>query len=223
MKRKDFTSININPKRERRAFFEHEYAVAGTFPYTRGVSSTMYLQNPMVLKTLDEYKNKYVISLNEKNSKQALIKAFIKACNYIKKETFKKVPIDVILSQIIFIQKSENSMFSEIVKLKTARTIWAEITLKFQPKKQESSAMQVAYQVKTESISEIMTAFFCGTQHLILPENCKLSNQEIAYFLEEETQITKTVDPWGGTFALENKMDQLIQVVWQELLKNNCF
>lgn len=224
MKRKEFLHIDIKTKKDKRAFFQHEYFGAGTVPYTKGIYSTMYLKNPILVTKSFKYDADYIpIYVSDTNSAEGIVTTLLEAYKYVQNQSLQKNNLHDALSKIVFVQKAENKMFDEIAKLKVIRTIWAKIAMKFQPQKQELLAAKMAYQTKTDSLLEIMTAVFCGVQHLILSKNTTFSEEEITCFLQEETFITKSVDPWGGATTLEEKTNVLIKETWQELLKNNCF
>jgi methylmalonyl-CoA mutase len=127
--------------------------------------------------------------------------------------------------------------FTEIAKLRAGRLLWAKIVNKFHPKNQKSLALRTHCQTSGWSLTaqdpfnnvarttiEAMAAAFGGTQSLhtnALDEAIALPTDFSAriarntqIFLQEETKITKTVDPWAGSDLLEKLTDEMAQNAW---------
>jgi methylmalonyl-CoA mutase len=130
--------------------------------------------------------------------------------------------------------------FMEIAKMRAARILWAEIVSSFQPKNEKSLALRTHCQTSgwslteqdpfnniTRTCIEAMAAVMGHTQSLhtnALDEAIALPTDFSAriarntqIFLQEETSITKAVDPWGGSYYLEKLTHELAQKAWQHI------
>lgn len=127
--------------------------------------------------------------------------------------------------------------FDEIAKLRAARVLWAKIVQQFHPKNPKSLALRTHSQTSGWSLTaqdpfnnvartsiEAMAAVFGGTQSLhtnALDEAIALPTDFSAriarntqLFLQEETQINRVVDPWGGSHYVEKLTHDLIEEAW---------
>ena len=127
--------------------------------------------------------------------------------------------------------------FMEIAKMRAARVLWAKLVKQFHPKNPKSMALRTHCQTSGWSLAaqdpfnnvarttiEAMAAAFGGTQSLhtnALDEAIALPTDFSAriarntqLYLQEETNITKVVDPWGGSHFLEYLTDGLIKKAW---------
>ncbi len=127
--------------------------------------------------------------------------------------------------------------FMEIAKLRAGRMLWAKLVNQFDPKNPKSLALRTHCQTSGWSLTEqdpfnnvartaieAAAAAFGGTQSLhtnALDEAIALPTDFSAriarntqIFLQEETKITKTVDPWAGSYYVESLTDQLAKKAW---------
>ena len=127
--------------------------------------------------------------------------------------------------------------FMEIAKLRAGRLIWAKLMKQFNPKDEKSLALRTHCQTSGWSLSmqdpfnnvarttiEAAAAAFGGTQSLhtnALDEAIALPTDFSAriarntqIYLQEETKITKTVDPWAGSFYVESLTNEIAQKAW---------
>jgi methylmalonyl-CoA mutase len=128
--------------------------------------------------------------------------------------------------------------FTEIAKLRAARLLWAKLVKKFNPKNQKSLALRTHCQTSgwslteqdpfnnvTRTCIEAAAAAFGGTQSLhtnALDEAIALPTDFSAriarntqIYLQKETQITKTVDPWAGSEFIEKKTKEIANKAWE--------
>ncbi len=128
--------------------------------------------------------------------------------------------------------------FMEIAKLRAARMLWAKLVKQFEPQNPKSMVLrthcqtsgwslteQDPYNNVTRTCIEAAAAVFGGTQSLhtnaldeaiALPTNFSARiARNTQLYLREETQITKTVDPWGGSYYVESLTHELVQKAWQ--------
>jgi len=128
--------------------------------------------------------------------------------------------------------------FMEIAKMRAGRMLWAKLLKQFNPKDEKSLALRTHCQTSGWSLTEqdpfnnvartcieAAAAAFGGTQSLhtnALDEAIALPTDFSAriarntqIFLQEETKITKTVDPWAGSYYVEKLTDEIAHKAWQ--------
>jgi methylmalonyl-CoA mutase len=116
--------------------------------------------------------------------------------------------------------------------------IWAKLVQQFEPKDEKSLALRTHCQTSGWSLTEqdpfnnvartcieAAAAAFGGTQSLhtnALDEAIALPTDFSAriarntqLFLQDETKITKTVDPWAGSYYVENLTHEIAQSAWK--------
>lgn len=127
--------------------------------------------------------------------------------------------------------------FMEIAKMRAGRLLWAKLVQQFHPKNAKSLALRTHCQTSGWSLTEqdpfnnvarttieAAAAAFGGTQSLhtnALDEAIALPTDFSAriarntqLFLQRETNITKTVDPWAGSYYVEYLTDAIARKAW---------
>ena len=127
--------------------------------------------------------------------------------------------------------------FMEIAKMRAGRLLWAKIVSQFNPKDPKSLALrthsqtsgwslteQDPYNNVTRTCIEALAAALGHTQSLhtnALDEAIALPTDFSAriarntqLYLQKETNITKVVDPWAGSYYVEYLTDQLVKKAW---------
>lgn len=128
--------------------------------------------------------------------------------------------------------------FTEIAKLRAARFLWWKLMQPFQPENKKSMMLRTHCQTSgwslteqqpfnnvTRTCAEALAAALGGTQSLhtnALDEAIALPTdfsaaiaRETQLYLQKETDICWTVDPWGGSYMLEQKTAELIDEAWK--------
>jgi len=128
--------------------------------------------------------------------------------------------------------------FMEIAKMRAARVLWAKLVKQLNPKNPKSMALRTHCQTSGWSLTaqdpfnnvvrtcvEALAAALGHTQSLhtnALDEALALPTDFSAriarntqIYLQEETEITKVVDPWGGSYYVEKLTDELMHRAWQ--------
>jgi len=128
--------------------------------------------------------------------------------------------------------------FMEIAKLRAGRLLWSKLVGQFQPENPKSMALRTHSQTSGWSLTEqdpfnnvartmieASAAAFGGTQSLhtnALDEAIALPTDFSAriarntqLILQEETGITRTVDPWAGSYYVEKLTAELCERAWQ--------
>ncbi len=156
---------------------------------------------------------------------------------YIKKGLEAGMDIDTFAPRLSFFWAIGMNHFMEIAKMRAARMLWAKIVSQFNPKNQKSLALRTHCQTSGWSLTEqdpfnnvarttieATAAAFGGTQSLhtnALDEAIALPTDFSAriarntqIFLQAETGITKTVDPWAGSYYVEKLTHDIAQKAW---------
>jgi len=146
--------------------------------------------------------------------------------------------IDTFAPRLSFFWAIGMNHFMEIAKMRAARMLWAKMIQQFNPKNAKSLALRTHCQTSGWSLTEqdpfnnvartaieASAAAFGGTQSLhtnALDEAIALPTDFSAriarntqLFLQEETGITKTVDPWAGSYYVESLTDQIADKAWE--------
>ena len=127
--------------------------------------------------------------------------------------------------------------FMEIAKMRAARMIWAKLVKQFNPKNPKSMSLRTHSQTSGWSLTEqdpynnvartcieAMGAALGHTQSLhtnALDEAIALPTDFSAriarntqIYLQEETQITKSLDPWAGSYYVEKLTADIAERAW---------
>lgn len=146
--------------------------------------------------------------------------------------------IDEFAPRLSFFWGIGMNYFMEIAKMRAGRLLWAKIVQQFNPKDSKSLILRTHCQTSgwslteqdpfnnvTRTAVEALAAVMGHTQSLhtnSLDEAIALPTEFSAriarntqLILQEETGITKVVDPWGGSFYVEYLTDQLAQKAWK--------
>ncbi|WP_405379765.1 methylmalonyl-CoA mutase [Maribacter sp. LLG6340-A2] len=128
--------------------------------------------------------------------------------------------------------------FMEIAKMRAARMLWAKVVKDFNPKNEKSLMLRTHCQTSGWSLTEqdpfnnvarttieAAAAVFGGTQSLhtnALDEAIALPTdfsariaRETQLYLQHETNVTKTVDPWAGSYYVEKLTHDLVHKAWE--------
>ncbi|WP_421802345.1 methylmalonyl-CoA mutase [Flagellimonas sp.] len=128
--------------------------------------------------------------------------------------------------------------FAEIAKMRAGRMLWAKLVDQFNPTNPKSSMLRTHSQTSGWSLTEqdpfnnvarttieAMAAVFGGTQSLhtnALDEAIALPTDFSAriarntqIYLQQETNITKTVDPWAGSHKVEQLTHEIAENAWE--------
>ena len=157
---------------------------------------------------------------------------------YIRTGLSTGMTIDEFAPRLSFFWAIGMNHFMEIAKMRAGRMIWAKLVQQFNPKSDKSLALRSHCQTSGWSLTEqdpfnnvartcieATAAAFGGTQSLhtnALDEAIALPTDFSAriarntqIFLQEETKITKTVDPWGGSYYVESLTNEILKSTWK--------
>ncbi len=145
---------------------------------------------------------------------------------YIQTAIAAGLAIDDFAPRLSFFWGIGMNFYMEIAKMRAARLLWSEIVATFSPKNPKSGMLRTHCQTSGWSLTEqdpynnivrttieAMAAVFGGTQSLhtnALDEAIALPSDFAAriarntqLILQEETGIGQVVDPWGGSYMME--------------------
>ena len=145
--------------------------------------------------------------------------------------------IDAFAPRLSFFWGIGMNHFMEIAKMRAGRMLWAKIVKQFDPKMSKSMALRTHCQTSGWSLTEqdpfnniarttieAMAATLGGTQSLhtnALDEAIALPTdfsakiaRDTQLFIQKQTDITKTLDPWGGSYYVEYLTEKLAERAW---------
>ncbi|MGV1012611.1 MAG: methylmalonyl-CoA mutase [Flavobacterium sp.] len=156
---------------------------------------------------------------------------------YIRTGLATGMKIDEFAPRLSFFWAIGMNHFMEIAKMRAGRMLWAKLLKQFNPKDEKSLALRTHCQTSGWSLTEqdpfnnvartaieASAAAFGGTQSLhtnALDEAIALPTDFSAriarntqIFLQEETKICKTVDPWAGSYYVETLTKEIADKAW---------
>ncbi|WP_417351942.1 methylmalonyl-CoA mutase [Flavobacterium alkalisoli] len=156
---------------------------------------------------------------------------------YIRTGLAAGMKIDDFAPRLSFFWAIGMNHFMEIAKMRAGRMLWAKLLKQFDPQSDKSLALRTHCQTSGWSLTEqdpfnnvartaieAAAAAFGGTQSLhtnALDEAIALPTDFSAriarntqIFLQEETKITKTVDPWAGSYYVESLTSEIAEKAW---------
>jgi methylmalonyl-CoA mutase len=157
---------------------------------------------------------------------------------YIRTGLKSGLKIDEFAPRLSFFWAVGMNHFMEIAKMRAARMLWAKIIKSFNPTNPKSMALRTHSQTSGWSLSEqdpfnnvsrtcieAMAATLGGTQSLhtnALDEAIALPTDFSAriarntqIFIQDETQMTKSVDPWAGSYYVEYLTQEIAKKAWK--------
>lgn len=156
---------------------------------------------------------------------------------YVKAGINAGLDIDAFAPRLSFFWATGMNYFMEVAKMRAARVLWSKIIKRFDPKNNKSMALRTHSQTSGWSLTEqdpynniartcieALAAVTGHTQSLhtnALDEAIALPTDFSAriarntqIYLQEETNITKVVDPLGGSYYVESLTNELIEKAW---------
>ncbi|MDX1973952.1 MAG: methylmalonyl-CoA mutase, partial [Candidatus Sumerlaeia bacterium] len=145
--------------------------------------------------------------------------------------------IDDFVPRFSFFWAVGMNYFMEVAKMRAARMLWARLVKPFNPKSAKSLALRTHSQTSGWSLTaqdpfnnvarttiEALAAALGHTQSLhtnALDEAIALPTDFSAriarntqLILQEETNITRVIDPWGGSYYVESLTNELMNKAW---------
>jgi methylmalonyl-CoA mutase len=159
---------------------------------------------------------------------------------YIRTGLAAGLKIDEFAPRLSFFWAIGMNHFMEIAKLRAGRLLWAKLVQQFEPQLAKSMALRTHCQTSGWSLTEqdpfnnvartcveALAAALGHTQSLhtnALDEAIALPTDFSAriarntqLYLQDETGITKVVDPWGGSYYVEKLTAELVDKAWEHI------
>lgn len=147
------------------------------------------------------------------------------------------IDIDKFAPRLSFFWAVGMNYFMEVAKMRAARLIWAKMMKSFEPKSEKSMALRTHSQTSGWSLTEqdpfnnvirtLLEAHAAAMGHtqslhtnaldeaIALPTDFSARiARNTQLFLQEETGITKVIDPWAGSYYVEKLTDELVKRAW---------
>ena len=147
------------------------------------------------------------------------------------------IKIDDFAPRLSFFWAIGMQHFNEIAKMRAARVLWSKIVSQFHPTSEKSLALRTHCQTSgwslteqdpfnnvTRTCIEALAAALGGTQSLhtnALDEAIALPTdfsakiaRDTQIYLQKETDICRTVDPWAGSEYVEKLTDEIAKKAW---------
>ena len=157
---------------------------------------------------------------------------------YIRTGIAAGLKIDEFAPRLSFFWGIGMNHFMEIAKMRAGRVLWSRIVKQFEPQKEKSMALRTHSQTSGWSLTEqdafnnvartsieALAAAMGGTQSLhtnSLDEAIALPTDFSAriarntqLFWQLESDVTKGIDPWGGSYYVEHLTAGLIEKAWK--------
>ena len=156
---------------------------------------------------------------------------------YLRTDIAAGLDIDDFAPRISFFWGIGMNHFMEIAKLRAGRLLWSKIVKQFNPEDEKSLALRTHCQTSGWSLTEqdpfnnvartcieAMSAVLGGTQSLhtnsldeaiALPTDfsAKIA-RDTQLFIQQQTGVTKVVDPWAGSYYVEFLTQKLAERAW---------
>lgn len=174
------------------------------------------------------------------NAVQELAIALSTGVQHIEELSKRGLPLDTILSKLVFQFSIGSNFFMEVAKLRAARVLWNKVTEAYEVEENKRGMVISAVTSRfTKTVydpyvnmlragNEAFAAVLGGIQYLhVSPFNepegkaSAFSNRiarNTQLILKEETHLTKTVDPAGGSWYVEQLTNELVDKAWELFL-----
>jgi methylmalonyl-CoA mutase len=147
------------------------------------------------------------------------------------------IDIDAFAPRLSFFWAIGMNYYMEVAKMRAARRIWAQMMSRFNPKNPKTLALRTHSQTSGWSLTE-QDPFNNVTRTLIEANASSMGHTQSLHtnaldeaialptdfsariarntqlFLQEETAMTKVIDPWGGSYYVEKLTDEITKSAW---------
>ncbi|MFD4817293.1 methylmalonyl-CoA mutase [Peribacillus butanolivorans] len=150
------------------------------------------------------------------------------------------IDIDKFAPRLSFFWAVGMNYFMEVAKMRAGRFIWSKLMKQFEPKNKKAMALRTHSQTSGWSLSEqdpfnnvartLIEAHAAALGHtqslhtnaldeaIALPTDFSARiARNTQLYLQEETGITKVIDPWAGSYYVESLTNELIERAWAHI------
>lgn len=147
------------------------------------------------------------------------------------------IDIDAFAPRLSFFWAIGMNYYMEVAKMRAARRIWAQMMSTFNPKNPKTLALRTHSQTSGWSLTEqdpfnnvartLIEANASSMGHtqslhtnaldeaIALPTDFSARiARNTQLFLQEETAMTKVIDPWGGSYYVEKLTEEITKSAW---------
>ncbi len=148
--------------------------------------------------------------------------------------------VDSFVPRFSFFWAIGMNYFMEVAKMRAARVLWAKLVKQFDPKNPKSLALRTHSQTSGWSLTEqdpfnnvartMIEALAAANGHtqslhtnaldeaIALPTDFSARiARNTQLLLQDETNITKVVDPWGGSYYVEALTKEIMEAAWANI------
>jgi methylmalonyl-CoA mutase len=159
---------------------------------------------------------------------------------YIRAGRAAGLDIDAFAPRLSFFWAIGMNFFMEVAKLRAGRLLWSKLVNQFEPKSAKSMSLRTHSQTSgwsltaqdvfnnvTRTCVEAMAAVHGHTQSLhtnafdealALPTDFSARiARNTQLVLQQESGVTRTIDPWGGSYYVERLTQQLAEKAWAHI------
>jgi methylmalonyl-CoA mutase len=159
---------------------------------------------------------------------------------YIRTGVNAGMTVDTFAPRLSFFWGISMNFFMEIAKMRAARLLWAKVVKQFNPQNPKSLCLRTHSQTSGWSLTEqdpynnvgrtcieAMAAALGHTQSMhtnALDEAIALPTDFSAriarntqIYIQQETDITREVDPWAGSYYVESLTNELVHRAWEHI------
>ncbi|AST92424.1 methylmalonyl-CoA mutase [Sutcliffiella cohnii] len=159
---------------------------------------------------------------------------------YVRTGVKSGIHIDAFAPRLSFFWAIGMNFFMEVAKMRAARFLWAKMMKTFNPKNEKSLALRTHSQTSGWSLTEqdpfnnvtrtCMEALAAANGHtqslhtnaldeaIALPTDFSARiARNTQLYLQDETEITKVIDPWAGSHYVETLTSELIEKAWAHI------
>ena len=229
MKRKNFSNLKIEVQTEKVKLFEHEGFIAGSPPFLRGVTSTKTKHNKPskfdkfdlsdikltkeLIQRYTENKNSdsiLITNIKESNSEAQIAQILKHLYTILLNATSEQLKIDSITSKMCLGWNVSKNLAFEIAKIRATRMLRAKMIKQFHPKNTNTLALNI-FITNNNCTASLITEM--SEAHTYNP------NTEIEQYIQNETFINKTIDPWAGSSIIESITEEFYTNTWNLFLE----
>ena len=148
--------------------------------------------------------------------------------------------IDTFAPRLSFFWAIGMNYFMEVAKMRAARMLWAKIVKSFGAKNPKSLALRTHSQTSGWSLTEqdpfnnvgrtCIEAMGAALGHTQSPHTNALDEaialptdfsariaRNTQIYIQEETQVTRAIDPWGGSYYVEALTNEIAHRAWEHI------
>lgn len=142
------------------------------------------------------------------------VKPLKKAIEYLEIAREKGWELDDVVKKISFSFGEGDDFYHQITKMRVARIVWAKLISRLGPREEKSMALVSKIRKEKESsVVDELAVILSGVDTISISSEREMEIQQI---ILEETGVSDTIDPMGGSFLVEKLTEEILESVWRE-------